>query len=229
MKKIIFFIFLLFAGNVYATENVTIGLEKAPVHFRDMSSIKRGAKSFATMCMACHTLIYLRYDNVAKEAGITYEKMPINVTNWPLNVRPPDLSLEADLRGTDWIYTYLHSFYTDPSRPLGVNNLLLPNTAMAGILVPLQGQQVLASDLKQIQKIYNHSLQWYDVLELKTQGTMTPLQFDAFLTDIVNFLAYAANPYEREQQTIGWWVLGFLVILFILTYLLKKAYWKDVD
>ena len=82
-------------------------------------------------------MIYLRYDKIAQEAGITYEKMPINVKTWPYGVTPPDLSLEADVRGVDWIYTYLHSFYQDSSRPTGVNNLLVPNTAMPDIVAAL--------------------------------------------------------------------------------------------
>jgi len=207
-------------------EGVMISLAKAPVNLADIESIKRGAKTFATTCMSCHTAVYLRYDKLAQEAGVTYEKMPINVKNWPNGVTPPDLSLEADYRGVDWIYTYLHSFYQDTSRPTGVNNLLVPNTSMPAILSAFQGTQVLVNDVPHT--IILHQLQWYDVLKLNSQGSMTPEQFDAMTADVVNFLAYAAAPYTQEQQHIGWWVLGFLIILFPLMYCLKREYWKDV-
>lgn len=229
MKLLITFIITFFlAVNSFAAESVAIALEKAPVNIHDTESIKRGAKFFSGTCMACHTLIYLRYNKLARDAGVIYERMPINVKTWPLGVKPPDLSLEANVRGADWIYTYLHSFYVDTSRPFGVNNLLLPNTAMTGILTPLQGKLVLASDFKVAHGIYDIHPQWYDVLEYQSQGTMSPEQFDGLVTDIVNFLVYAADPYQAEQQRIGWWVLGFLLILFVLAYLLKQAYWKNV-
>jgi ubiquinol-cytochrome c reductase cytochrome c1 subunit len=201
-------------------------LAKAPINRADMSSVKRGAKFFATNCMSCHTLIYLRYDPIAQEAGITYDKMPINVKSWPYGVTPPDLSLEADIRGPNWIYTYLHSFYKDPSRPTGVNNLLVPDTAMANMVGPYQGEQVRVSG-KPSETLFG-TWQWYDLVKLTQQGSMTPEQFDETMADVVNFLAYAAEPFHNEQRRLGWWVLGFLVILFVFMYLLKKEYWKDV-
>jgi ubiquinol-cytochrome c reductase cytochrome c1 subunit len=221
-------IMIVFAGNVCAAEDISIALEKAPVNMNDIQSIKRGAKFFATTCMACHTLIYLRYNKLAEEAGITYEKMPVNVKTWPLGVKPPDLSLEANVRSVDWIYTYLHSFYTDTTRPYGVNNLVFPNTAMMGVLVPQQGQLVLASDFKLVHGLYDRQPQWYNVLEYQSQGSMSPEQFDQLVTDIVNFLDYAADPYQVEQHRLGYYVLAFLLIFFVLVFLLKQAYWRDV-
>jgi len=200
-------------------------LAKAPINRQDIESIKRGAKFFATTCMTCHTAIYLRYDKLAQEAGVIYEKMPLNVKSWPYSVTPPDLSLEASVRGVDWIYTYLHSFYKDTSRPTGVNNLVFPNTAMPDIVAPYQGDQVLIE--KPGHDLYGH-VEWYDAVKLTQQGSMSPEQFDQLTADITNFLAYAAEPYRAEQHQIGLWVIGFLCILFVMMYLLKREYWKDV-
>lgn len=192
----------------------------------DRDSIKRGAAFFASNCLSCHSLIYLRYDNIAQAAGMTYEKMPIQVKNWPNGITPPDLSLEASVRGPDWIYTYLHSFYQDNTRPMGVNNLLVPNTSMPGIIVPYQGEQEL---VKNPHYDWMHHVYWYDALKMTKPGSMSPDTFDATITDLVNFLVYAAEPYRAEQHKIGWWVLGFLVIFFMLVLLLKREYWKDVS
>lgn len=227
MRAILLSIAILCSANVFA-EEPTIALAKANVDLSDKASIKRGAKFFGTVCIACHTLIYMQYDPIAKEAGITLERMPINVKKWPLDVKPPDLSLETDVRGADWIYTYLHSFYMDKTRPTGANNLLFPNAAMSYILASYQGVQTLVSDPKDSRGIYDHALQWYDALELQSQGTMTPTQFDETVRDVVNFLAYSAEPYHEKQKNLGVWVLGFLFILFIFTYLLKKEYWRDI-
>lgn len=210
----------------YAEEPLEgLKLATAPINRDDMESIKRGAKVFATTCMTCHTLVYLRYDKVAQEAGITLDKMPLNVKTWPNGVTPPDLSLEASVRGVDWIYTYLHSFYKDPSRPTGVNNLVFPNAAMPAILAPYQGEQALVEH-----PVHDMSgaMEWYDALVLVHQGTMTPEQYDAYTADIVNFLAYAAEPYHADQHRIGKWVLAFLLFFSVLAYMLKKEYWKDV-
>lgn len=229
IRKLFVICLILFSSFVRAEDATYPGLQlaEAPINRADMESVKRGAKFFATTCMSCHTMIYLQYDNIAKDAGITLDKMPINVKTWPNGVTPPDLSVEADIRGVDWIYTYLHSFYKDPSRPTGANNLLVPNTAMPAILAGFQGEQALVTSKISPGILYS-DVQWYDLLVLTKQGSMTPEQFDAMTADLVNFLAYAAQPFHQQQQTIGWWVLGFLIILFVMMYMLKKEYWKDV-
>jgi ubiquinol-cytochrome c reductase cytochrome c1 subunit len=222
-----FIVLISLSNHAVAEESQNqLVLANADINRSDLESIKRGAKTFASTCMSCHTLVYLRYDKLAKEAGITLDKMPINVATWPLGVKPPDLSLETDVRGIDWVYTYLHSFYQDSSRPLGVNNLLVPGTAMPAILAPLQGEQIRVSG-RPATTLY-HQIQWYDLVELTKQGSMTPSEFDAYTRDLVNFLAYAAEPYHMDQERIGYWVLGFIVVLFILLYILKREYWKDI-
>lgn len=226
IRYILAILLTLFASQLWAEGEVEgLVLAKAPIDRSNVDSIKRGAKFFSTTCMSCHTLIYLRYDKIAKEAGITLDKMPINVKEWPYGVAPPDLSLEADVRGVDWIYTYLHSFYKDTSRPSGFNNLVFPNTAMPNMIAPYQGEQVLVKD--PMSDLLHH-YQYYDLVKLTQQGTMTPEQYDETIADLVNFLAYAAEPFHEEQVTLGWWVLGFLAILFVMMYALKREYWKDV-
>lgn len=228
MKYYFIFILFLFSSFSFAQEDVSIELEQAPVNIHDIRSIKRGAKIFASTCMVCHTAIYMRYDKLAQESGVLYSKMPIKVTVWPFGVKPPDLSLEVNRRGANWVYTYLHSFYVDPSRPTGVNNLLVPNTAMSGILMPYQGRQIRVPLAKIGKQIYRRGYQWYDLVEIQSPGSMTSEQFDVMITDIVNFLVYASEPYKAEQERIGLWVLSFLILLFIFVYLLKRSYWKAI-
>jgi ubiquinol-cytochrome c reductase cytochrome c1 subunit len=54
------------------------------------------------------------------------------------------------------------------------------------------------------------------------------VEYDTAVRDLVNFLAYAGEPAATDRRAIGIVVLFCLGILFILTYLLKKEYWKDV-
>lgn len=226
MKKrhILSILVTLLSCQVYAQEQQPdlekLELAHPPINRSDMDSIKRGAKFFATNCNSCHSLKYLQYDPIVKEAGIVYNRVPP-----PLPVPPPDLSLEADVRGVNWIYTYLHSFYKDPKSSTGSNNLLFPNTSMPDIVGPYQGDQEIVKD--PMTDIYGDT-EWYDWLKLTKEGSMTPDQFDASIGDLVNFLAYAATPYQQTQEHIGYWVLGFLAIMFVLLYILKQEYWRDV-
>lgn len=124
-------------------------------------------------------------------------------------VAPPDLSLVTRVRGKDWVYTYLKSFYKDETRPWGVNNVLFPNVGMPHVLLPLEG-------------IKNKQLQ------LQTKGEMNLQQYDKAVTDLVNFLEFIGEPVKLKRQHMGVFVLLFLSILTIFLYLLKREYWKDV-
>lgn len=226
MLRLFTFTILLIAFQVQAEELSTgFQLSNVKVDPNDIASIERGAKFFAANCMSCHTMVYLKYDEIAKKAGITYDKMPVNVKEWPYGVTPPDLSLEADVRGPDWIYTYLHSFYKDAKRPTGANNLLVPNTAMPNIVGTYQGEQ---EKLEEPVISMFGTYHYYDALKLTRPGMMSADDFDSTIRDVVNFLDYAAEPFKAEQQRIGVWVLCFLVFLGIMFYLLKREYWKDI-
>ena len=101
-------------------------LDHVHVDINNKASVERGAKFFANNCMVCHTMRYLTANKIAKQAGITLDKMPLKDQQWWLGIAPPDLTLAARQRGADWLYTYMHSFYKDDARPTGYNNLLVP-------------------------------------------------------------------------------------------------------
>ena len=137
---------------------------------------------------------------------------------------PPDLSLVARAKGADWLYTYMRSFYVDESRPLGVNNLVLENVSMPHVLWELQGWQ---------KAVYKEGTQdsgrpVIENLELAEPGQMAPEEYDRAILDIVNFLTYLSEPAQLMRKQIGAWVLIFLALLFVVAFLLKKEYWKDV-
>jgi len=126
---------------------------------------------------------------------------------------PPDLTLEARLRSPDWIYTYLRSFYIDESRPFDVNNTVFKDVGMPHVLQDLQG--VSTKDE-------------HGNLSPAMGGSLTAEEYDVVVRDLTNFLEYVGEPNKLERKALGYWVLGFLFFFFIISYFLKKEYWKDV-
>ena len=59
-------------------------------------------------------------------------------------------------------------------------------------------------------------------------GTMDQDEFDAAVYDLVNYMAYMAEPQAEERKRIGVFVFLFLGVLLVFTWLLNREYWKDV-
>lgn len=222
------YLFLL-PGFVLAAEEAPISLSHVDINAQNTASIERGAKFFAQTCMACHTMKYLAHNKLAQKAGITLDKMPLKNKEWFLGIVPPDLSLVARVRGADWLYTYLHAFYKDPTSPTGYNNLLVKNTKMTNILLGFQGQQERVTPSHMSFSLTGQKEPpYYAVLKLVKSGSMTPAEFNETMTDLVNFLVYASDPGKVHREHIGIWVILFLLIFLVVVYFLKKEFWKDV-
>ena len=235
-----------------------IPLDKVDIDLTDKAAMQDGLKTFTNYCMGCHSAKFQRYERVANDLGIPEEVMmenivftdakigdhmkigmqPADAKVW-FGAAPPDLTLVARVRGTDWLYTYLRTFYEDPSRPLGANNLVFPNVGMPNVLSDLQGRQVMGC--KQVQVVENGKkvfdpLTGTPVTEeacdqltiVPGTGKQTEAEFDETVKNLVTFLAYSANPVKLESQRIGTYVLLFLTFFFVVAYLLKREYWKDV-
>lgn len=215
-------------------------LDSVSVDVYDQASLKKGARLYADYCQGCHSLKYERYSRLARDLGLPEKqvvkeflldsgKIGDTMTNamtaeegeaW-FGVQPPDLSLIVRARGADWTYSYLRSFYLDPSRPTGVNNRTFKDVAMPNVLGELQGQQKLVSH-----RVGNREVERLDVVQ---RGRMTAREFDQAVADLVNFMAYVAEPAQLERSKLGKYVLLFLAVLTALLYRLKKEYWRDVD
>jgi ubiquinol-cytochrome c reductase cytochrome c1 subunit len=139
---------------------------------------------------------------------------------------PPDLSLIARSRGVDYLSAFLHGFYADPSRPTGVNNTVLANTAMPHVLAGLQGLQEAEYELVTLEG--GATEQRLVGFKLDAPGELTPAEYDGFVRDTVNFLDYMGEPVKAKRERLGVWVVLFLLVLFLLAWLQKKEYWKDV-
>jgi ubiquinol-cytochrome c reductase cytochrome c1 subunit len=241
MKKLILLLALLVSGAALANEGAH--LDKAPIDPTNQASLQRGVKLFANYCLGCHSAAYMRYNRL-RDIGLTDEQIKENLIftgakvgdtmqsamnpeeskKW-FGVTPPDLSVIARSRTPDWLYTYLRSFYRDASRPSGWNNTVFPNVGMPHALWQLQGEQELkTADVvdSQENKTEVHTL------VLAKKGTLSPLEYDAAVADLVNYLAYMAEPAKAQRLQLGWFVLLYLGLFFLVALRLKKEFWKDV-
>jgi ubiquinol-cytochrome c reductase cytochrome c1 subunit len=219
--------------------------EPANNDVHNKASLQRGAKNFVNYCLGCHSAKYVRYNRVAADLGLSDEQLRENLLftsdsphatmkvtlgaddakKW-FGVVPPDLSLIARARGTDYLYTFLRTFYADPTKASGVNNLALPGTAMPHVLWELQGTQeaVWEGHTDAQGNVQKH----FKEFKLATPGKLSPEEYDAFVRDTVNFLDYIGEPVQVQRQSLGYVVIAFLVFFTLLAYALKKEYWKDV-
>lgn len=240
MKKLILAFLLAAVPTLSMAAGGGVHLDDANIDVTDTESLQRGAKYFVNYCMGCHSAKFQRYNRTGRDLGLTEDEVkqnlmfttdnigdtmtiamnPADAEKW-FGVIPPDLSLTARSRGVDWIYTYLRGFYLDESRPFGVNNLVFPGVGMPHVLWQLQGAQKAV--FKEVD-----GRQVIEKLEMVEPGSMNVEEFDGAMRDLTAFLSYVSEPIQAKRRAMGKWVLLFIGVFFILAYLLKKEYWKDI-
>lgn len=224
-------------------------LDRAPIDPTDLVSLQRGAHAFVNYCLNCHSASYMRYNRL-QDIGLTEAQIrdnlvftgvkvgelmkiamdPRDAKEW-FGATPPDLTVIARSRsshdgpGSDWLYTYLRTFYKDPSRPTGWNNLVYPNVGMPHVLWQLQGEQVLTEAKEQAEGY----IKTVEKLTLDKPGTMKPVDYDRFVADLVNYMTYMSEPARNQRVTWGLYALLVIFILIVLAYALKKSFWKNVQ
>jgi ubiquinol-cytochrome c reductase cytochrome c1 subunit len=250
MRKAAFVLLTLLAGAAAAKEGNGESWRAwaADTDITSTASLQRGARNFVNYCLGCHSLQYVRYSQVAEDLGLTEEQVKANLmftgerpTDYMVSAMPPadaegwfgrappDLSLMARAKGRDHIYQFLKTFYLDESRPTGVNNLALENAAMPHVLADLQGLQKGVFVLeKQHEAGQEKMLRRFDHFELVSPGRLNGAEYDAFVKDIVNFLDYASEPVRAKRESLGIWVILFLLVFTGFAWALKKEIWKDV-
>lgn len=218
-------------------------LEHAPINLTDTASLQRGARTFVNYCMGCHTLQYQRWSQLGKRLHLDHQAlrelmflqtkptqmmtnaMPVQEAIRWFGAAPPDLSVIVDQKGSNWVYTYLQSFYVDPSRPTGVNNAVFYRVAMPDPFWQTQGlQRIVYRRVRHNGYLVNQFVKFVPV----TKGTLSPRAFRRQVGDLTNFLAMVSHPDELKRIHLGIWVIAFCVVFTILAYALKREYWKDV-
>lgn len=250
MKKILLSLIaaLTFAGGAVAAES-ELSWDKAPSTVNDLTSLQNGAKLFVNYCLNCHSAAFMRYNRL-KDIGLSEQQIKDNLLfgsakigetmkaaidanqakEW-FGANPPDLTLIARSRsghggsGADYLYTYMRTFYRDPSRPSGWNNLLFPNVGMPHVMWQLQGDR---EPVFEERMVHGHKTPVFTGWKQITPGTMSPLQYDQAVGDLVNYLQWMAEPAQSSRVRVGVWVMLFLLVFTVFAWRLNAAFWKDI-
>jgi len=219
-------------------------LESADIDPGNISSLQRGARNFMNYCSGCHSAQYVRFNTIGKYLGLSEEQLVDNLmfnaektfetiqasmpaedaARW-YGTAPPDMSLMARAKGADYIFNFLKSFYLDADSPTGVDNSVLAGTSMPHVLWELQGYQQEIVEEHTVDGVTTHEFVGF---ELVTSGSLDAEDYDDFVRDTVNFLAYISEPIRSERRKLGVWVLMYLIVFWVIAVMLKKQIWKDV-
>ncbi len=234
---------LLFAGQGY-TAGSSVELEPADIDPDNVASLQRGARNFMNYCSGCHSAEYVRFNTIGKHLELSEEQLIDNLmfnaektfetirsampaedaARW-YGTAPPDLSLMARSKGSDYIFNFLKSFYVDPTSPTGVDNTVLAGTSMPHVLWELQGfQKAVFSEHTE----GGVTTEVFEGFEPLVAGSMDAEDYDEFVRDTVNFLAFISEPIRSDRRVIGTWVMIYLLVFLVIAIMLKKQIWKDV-
>jgi ubiquinol-cytochrome c reductase cytochrome c1 subunit len=250
MKKIIFALVTAFGlvAGAQASEG-GIAWDKAPDRTNDLGSLQNGARLFVNYCLNCHSAAFMRFNRL-KDIGLTDKEIkdnllfttekvgdtmkaaidPKQAKEW-FGGNPPDLTVIARSRagaggtGADYLYTYLRTYYRDETKATGWNNLAFPSVAMPHVLWELQGVRTPVFEDKEE---HGHKVAIFKGWNQVTPGTMTPLQYDQAMGDLVGYLQWMGEPAQNTRIRVGVWVLIFLLGLTFVAWRLNAAFWKDV-
>jgi ubiquinol-cytochrome c reductase cytochrome c1 subunit len=250
MKKILLALLaaVSFANVQAASEG--IAWDKAPNKTNDMVALQNGAKIFVNYCLNCHSAAYMRYNRL-RDIGLTEQQIkdnllfatdkvgetmkssmdPKQAKEW-FGGLPPDLTVIARSRsdgakgsGPDYLYTLLRTYYRDETKPTGWNNLAYPNIGMPNPLWELQGER---KPLFETKEEHGHQVQMFKGWEQTKPGTMTPLQYEQTVGDLVSYLQWMGEPAQNSRVRVGVWVLIFLSIFTLLAWRLNASFWRDI-
>jgi len=227
-----------------------ISIESAPIDVRDAASLQAGARTFVNYCLNCHSASLMRYNRL-RDIGLTDQQIKDNLMftadkvgeMMTIAMKPkdaadwfgpaPDLSLIARSRGSDWLWSYFRGFYRDPASPTGWNNTVFPGVGMPHVLWQLQGDRVMIEEVSRdvegrpVKDRHGNVIKSVR-FETTARGTLTKVQYDTVVRDLVNFMTWMAEPNQVLRRQVGIWVLFVLAILVALSYALYREFWRDV-
>jgi ubiquinol-cytochrome c reductase cytochrome c1 subunit len=251
MKKVLLTLLAAVAFMAGAQANTGgMAWDRAPDRSNDLAALQNGAKLFVNYCLNCHSAAFMRFNRL-KDIGLTDQQIkdnllfttekvgenmkaaidPRQAKEW-FGANPPDLTVIARSRsaqgmgtGADYLYTYMRNFYVDDAKPTGWNNLTFPNVGMPHALWELQGKRAPVYETVVEHGHEVHTLKGWEQL---TPGTMTPVQYDQAVGDLVSYLQWMAEPAKNTRIRVGFGVMLFLLFMTFFAWRLNAAFWKDV-
>jgi ubiquinol-cytochrome c reductase cytochrome c1 subunit len=252
MKKLILTLIaaLGFVTGAQASGGESITWDKAPNNVNDLPALQNGAKLFVNYCLSCHSAAFMRYNRL-RDIGLTEQQIkdnllfatdkvgdtmkaaidPKEAKEW-FGANPPDLTLVARSRsghggtGADYLYTYLRTYHRDPAKATGWDNMTFPNVGMPNVLWELQGNR---EPQYATREEHGHQVKVFEGWKQVSPGTMTPLEFDHAVGDLVGYLTWMSEPAQNSRVRVGVWVLLFLGLFTFITWRLNAAYWKEIN
>lgn len=230
----------------------------------DKAAAKRGAQVAVEICMGCHSISLVKFDQLRKlgftEAEVkslaqVQGRSKADRMNGALDevsakdsfgILPPDLSLITKARKgfEDYTYAILNGYLTETEVAL-VNKVMTDGDISDQEALELQSALLIDTHDKghvkeKLEKLIGGAnfnkyfpgnfLAMPQPLNSGqvsyTDGTENSLK--QLSHDVVTFLAWAAEPTTDERKSLGFWVLGYLFILTVLLYAIKRRIWASV-
>jgi ubiquinol-cytochrome c reductase cytochrome c1 subunit len=182
----------------------------------DQPTLERGAETVLTVCMGCHSLKYVHFRDLEK-LGIAKDKidgwrgnnpmgsvllssMPVDAAIASFGKAPPDLSLMARAREGEAAYVYSY---------------------LLGYYMTPEGN---------LGNHYFSTTKMPDALGIATATDAAQrAEIEGKARDVASFLMWAADPHAGERKTLGYYVIGYLVLFTSMLYLLKRRIWSRLD
>lgn len=191
-------------------------LDHANTDINDQNSLQNGAKLFMNYCSGCHSIEFMRYNRIGKDLNISDADVEKNLMFNGEKIGDKVTSSMSDVGAVQW-------FGTTPP------DLSLVSRSKGVDWVYTYLRSFYKDDSRPFgvnnKILVNASMP--DVL-WELEQNKSAEDFDQDVRDITNFLDYVGEPAKLVRVDLGYKVLAFLFVLFILSYLLKKEYWKDV-
>jgi ubiquinol-cytochrome c reductase cytochrome c1 subunit len=250
LKKLL--VMLVFAPMLSFANEGGYPLDHAPDLTKDLSSLQNGARLFVNYCLNCHSAASMRYNRL-RDIGLTEDQIKNNLMfttdkvgdlmKVSMNTKdakawfgaaPPDLSVIARAKaseagsGADYLYTYLRTYYQDPSRATGFNNMAYPNVAMPNVLWELQGIRNAKFTEEKDPHEEGKTIHKFVGFEQVKPGKLTTIEYDTAIADLVSYLSWMSEPVQNKRRQLGVWVLLFLGIFLVIAWRLNASFWKHV-
>ncbi len=212
MSKLLLALLLCATPLAYAHQ---AALSKVAVQ-GDLPALERGADALVNNCHSCHSLKYIKYRDLLK-LGINKQKidawrgeqgldtpmlaqMSESDALQAFGTTPPDLSLMTKARDGGPNYVYSYLLGYYMNASGVPGNHIFPETKMPD--------------------------------PLGVSGANDPAQLNAIKAqarDIVSFLNWTADPQQSVRLKLGYYVIGYLLLLTFLLYLVKQQIWSRLD